>query len=116
MVHHKAIEKICAKRYTTPKLLSQNGYNQIKVRVYKTHSEQQKENKIKELQKLMELRRKLKQFYYSLKCGNVYKDILIIVLYFKMEFLQFPYAKNFILKFNYLLFVCKNHFEFYFKK
>ena len=60
IVHHKAIEKICAKRYTTPKLLSQNGYNQIKVRIYKTHSEQQKENKIKELQKLMELRRKLK--------------------------------------------------------
>lgn len=30
----KAIEKICAKRYTTPKQLAKDGYNQIKVRVY----------------------------------------------------------------------------------
>ena len=33
-VKQKAIEKICAKRYTTPKLLAKDGYNQIKVRVY----------------------------------------------------------------------------------
>ena len=30
----RAIEKICAKRYTTPKQLARDGYNQIKVRVY----------------------------------------------------------------------------------
>lgn len=30
----RAIEKICAKRYTTPKQLAKDGYNQIKVRVY----------------------------------------------------------------------------------
>ena len=30
----KAIEKICAKRYTTPKQLAKDGYSQIKVRVY----------------------------------------------------------------------------------
>ena len=54
----KAIEKICAKRYTTPKQLAKNGYNQIKVRVYQ---EQGKADKVAMLKELMQQRQKRKE-------------------------------------------------------
>lgn len=54
----KAIEKICAKRYTTPKQLAKDGYNQIKVRVYQ---EQYKADKVAMLKELMQQRQKRKE-------------------------------------------------------
>lgn len=54
----KAIEKICAKRYTTPKQLAKDGYNQIKVRVYQ---EQSKTDKVAMLKELMQQREKRKE-------------------------------------------------------
>ena len=54
----KAVEKICAKRYTTPKQLAKNGYNQIKVRVYQ---EQSKADKVAMLKELMQQRQKRKK-------------------------------------------------------
>ena len=54
----KAVEKICAKRYTTPKQLAKNGYNQIKVRVYQ---EQSKTDKVAMLKELMQQREKRKE-------------------------------------------------------
>ena len=47
-----------AKRYTTPKQLAKNGYNQIKVRVYQ---EQSKADKVAMLKKLMQQRQKRKE-------------------------------------------------------
>lgn len=55
----KAIEKICAKRYTTPKQLAKDGYNQIKVRVY------QEQGKIK-ADKRAEFKRLLMQKWKDL--------------------------------------------------
>lgn len=60
-VRHKAIEKICAKRYTTPKLLAKDGYNQIKVRVYQEQGKISKADKVQELEKLMQARVKRKE-------------------------------------------------------
>ena len=54
----KAVEKICAKRYTTPKQLAKNGYNQIKVRVYQ---EQGKADKVAMFKELMQQRQKRKE-------------------------------------------------------
>ena len=57
----KAIEKICAKRYTTPKQLAKNGYNQIKVRVYQEQGKISKTDKVAELKRLMKIRQEQKE-------------------------------------------------------
>lgn len=56
----KAIEKICAKRYTTPKQLAKDGYNQIKVRVYQEQGKISKADKVAELERLMKIRQEQK--------------------------------------------------------
>lgn len=60
-VRHKAIEKICAKRYTTPKQLAKDGYNQIKVRVYQQQGKASNTDKVAMLQELMQQRQKRKE-------------------------------------------------------
>lgn len=57
----KAIEKICAKRYTTPKQLAKDGYNQIKVRVYQEQGKISKADKVAELERLMKIRQEQKE-------------------------------------------------------
>lgn len=57
----RAIEKICAKRYTTPKQLAKDGYNQIKVRVYQEQGKISKADKIAELERLMKIRQEQKE-------------------------------------------------------
>lgn len=57
----KAIEKICAKRYTTPKQLAKDGYNQIKVRVYQEQGRTSNTDKVAMLQELMQQRQKQKE-------------------------------------------------------
>lgn len=57
----RAIEKICAKRYTTPKQLAKDGYNQIKVRVYQEQGKISKADKVQELERLMQARAKRKE-------------------------------------------------------
>ena len=57
----KAIEKICAKRYTTPKQLAKDGYNQIKVRVYQDQGKISKADKVAELERLMKIRQEQKE-------------------------------------------------------
>ena len=60
-VRYKAIEKICAKRYTTPKQLAKDGYNQIKVRVYQEQGRTSNTDKVAMLQELMQQRQKQKE-------------------------------------------------------
>ena len=57
----RAIEKICAKRYTTPKQLAKDGYNQIKVRVYQEQGKISKADKVAELERLMKIRQEQKE-------------------------------------------------------
>ena len=57
----KAIEKICSKRYTTPKQLAKDGYNQIKVRVYQEQGKISKTDKVAELKRLMKIRQEQKE-------------------------------------------------------
>ena len=60
-IRQKAIEKICAKRYTTPKQLAKDGYNQIKVRVYQEQGKVSKADKVAELERLMKIRQERKE-------------------------------------------------------
>lgn len=57
----RAVEKICAKRYTTPKQLAKDGYNQIKVRVYQEQGKISKADKVAELERLMKIRQEQKE-------------------------------------------------------
>jgi hypothetical protein len=60
-VRQRAIEKICAKRYTTPKQLAKDGYNQIKVRIYQQQEKTSNTDKVAMLQELMQQRQKRKE-------------------------------------------------------